>query len=417
MTTDNRINACRFCGNENIEPCISIGTQYLSSLFPINLSYRGELKRCSLDIVRCVKNDEQQCGSLQLAYEYNLTTMYAEYPYTSSSNSSMRIILEDLAKSGRKKVNLEKGDVILDIGCNDGTLLSYFEDDPVSLVGIDPAQNVESNLSSKNFMRVKDFFSKNAYSRVTESKAKIIFSAAMFYHLSDPVEFCRDVADILSNEGVFIIQMAYLPDMINNTMYDNIVHEHIGYYCASNMKWLLEKAGLEIFDLEFNSVYGGSFRVFVKKMGTTKHSISNEVHKTLAAEDLQGVFGRHFYSEFEGRMNKSKKQLVELVTGLKQKGHVIWGYGASTKGNTILQFCGLNGGQIDAIADTNPFKIGKFMIGSDIPIRSEVQMRESLPDYLLVLPYSFTEDFRRRELDLVSKGVRFICPLPHVVVV
>jgi NDP-4-keto-2,6-dideoxyhexose 3-C-methyltransferase len=413
----NLITACRFCGNRNIEPCIDIGDQYLSSIFPEDLSYKDKLKKFPLGIVRCVKENENQCGSLQLANDYNLDLMYADYPYKSSSNSYMLSILEDVARSGIEKVTLKKGDVVLDIGCNDGTLLSYFTRDDLYLIGIDPAKNIESTFAPKNFVRAKEFFTRSVYQGLTGSKAKLVFSVAMFYHLSDPVGFCTDVASILSDDGIFVIQMAYLPAMITNNMYDNIVHEHVGYYSTLNMKWILEKAGLDLVDVSFNNVYGGSFRVFAKKRVKTASVISERVHHSLEQESSVGVLSSNFYISFVDRIQASRSRLVNLMSEINAKGHSIWGYGASTKGNTILQFCGLSGFDLVAVADTNPYKLGRFMVGSDVPILSESEMRYALPEYLLVLPYSFTADFRRREHKIVSKGVKFICPLPDVKVI
>ncbi len=412
-----RIVACRICGNTNLAPCIDIGEQYLSSIFPDHLSYRQELEKCPLEIVRCVKTDEQQCGALQLAFNCDISGMYQNYPYTSSSNTSMRKILEDVANSGKDLGHLKAGDTILDIGCNDGTLLSFFEMDRVNLIGIDPAQNVASRVNSPGFVRVKDFFSRTTYEQATRDKASLIFSVAMFYHLSNPVQFCQDIAAVLKDDGAVIIQMAYLPAMINTNMYDNIVHEHVGYYGIHHMKWILEKAGLELFDVLLNDVYGGSFRLFAKKRGTPHFKPTVRLAAHLIEETAWGIFEPETYAQFMSRIQKSKADLQSLLGRIRGEGKKVWVYGASTKGNTILQFCHIGADQVEAAADSNAFKFGKFMIGSDIPIKDEKALRAAAPDYLLALPYSFVPAFREREKELVQRGVKFIVPLPEVHVI
>lgn len=411
------INRCRFCGNEKLVSCINLGEQYLSSIFPENLNYKNKLKKHPLEIVRCVKTGDGECGSLQLAHDYDFSDMYENYPYTSSSNPSMKKILEDVANSGKNLGVLDEGDTILDIGCNDGTLLSFFEKYNLNLIGIDPAQNVESIVNSKKFVRVKDFFTAENFNKVSNKKAKLIFAIAMFYHLKNPVEFCKEVESVLDDEGVAIIQMAYLPAMIKTNMYDNIVHEHIGYYGTQNIKWILEKAGLEIFDVELNNVYGGSFRVFAKKKGNSRFFPTRKLQQILDDELNWGIFQTSTYSEFMKRINQTKEELKILLEEIKKQGKKIWIYGASTKGNTIMQFCNFGPKLIDGAGDSNPFKFGKYLVGSDIPIHNEEKLRQEQPDYLLALPYSFIEEFKQREKDLVEKGTKFIIPLPEVKIV
>lgn len=245
-------------------------------------------------------------------------------------------------------------------------------------------------------------------------RANLIFSIAMFYHLSDPVGFSRDAAECLADNGVWIIQMAYLPAMLQTNMYDNIVHEHAGYYGIEHMQWVMEKAGLEVFDVVLNDVYGGSFRIFVKKKGNSKLSLTDRLAKHLAEEKKCGLFELKTYQQFDQRIQKTRDDLRDLLKKIKSQGKTVWVYGASTKGNTILQYCDIGAEDIAGAADANPFKFGKYLIGSDIPIRNEEEMRKAKPGYLLSLPYSFTEAFAKREEALVRSGTRFIAPLPSV---
>ncbi len=411
------IPKCFVCGNTNLVPCLDIGEQYLSSVFPDSLDYRDKLKKYPLELKLCQKDGSGRfCGLLQLASRLDLSDMYKFYPYTSSSNESMKKVLEDVAKSGEEIGALRKDDLILDIGGNDGTLLSFLKGKPYQFLVIDAAKNVKPIISGPGFTFVRDFFSKDVFEKTASKKARLIFSVAMFYHLSDPVEFCRNVIECLEDDGVWIIQMAYLPAMIRTNMYDNIVHEHNGYYGIETMQWIMDKVGLEIFDVSLNEVYGGSFRMFIKKKECPEFKLTDRLSRLLKEEREARIFDIKTYRSFDQRIKKTREDLFDLLEQLKARGKTVWIYGASTKGNTILQYCHINHTQVKAAADSNPFKFGKYIIGADIPIVDEKVMRKEKPEYLLVLPYSFVKNFLVREKELVEQGTKFIVPLPDVAV-
>ncbi len=372
-----KITKCRGCGHSELVPVIDIGEQYLSSIFPDSLNYRGKLKKYPLDLVLCVKKSSAQCGLLQLGHQLDLSGMYQDYPYTSSSNSSMKLILKDVADSGTALNHLRPGDTVLDIGCNDGTLLSYFTGKGYELKGIDAAQNIQPVFSDPAFSFSRGFFSREKFETISSKKARLIFSIAMFYHLDDPVAFCRDAAACLDQGGAWIIQMAYLPAMIETNMYDNIVHEHNGYYGIQNIEWVLEKSGLEVFDVLLNDVYGGSYRVFTQHKGGAFKK-TDRYRKFLEQEIKGNYFKPETYQAFDQRIQKTREDLRKLLADLKRQGKKVWVYGASTKGNTILQYCGAGKNEIEAAADANPFKFGKYVIGADIPIVDEKEMRTLL---------------------------------------
>ena len=412
------IDRCRVCGNPQLLPCFSLGSQYLSSMFPDSLGYHEQVPRLPLDLVMCATSESAgTCGLVQLAHHLDLSAMYQAYPYTSATNAAMPRVLESVADAGRGAQTLSPGDVVLDIGCNDGTLLAFFKDDTLELVGIDPAQNVTFTLDAARCAHVRDYFSAKAYASVTKKKAKLVFSIAMFYHLHDPITFSREVAECLADDGVWIIQMAYLPSMIATNMYDNIVHEHAGYYGTHHMQWVMDHVGLEVFDVELNDVYGGSFRLFVKKKQNENLQPTERLRENLKMEVDAKILLVSTYRAFASRIERTRADLRALTARLRSDRKTIWVYGASTKGNTILQYCGLGKDELVAAADASSFKLGKYIVGADIPIRDEASMREARPDYLLALPYSFVNAFMRREAALVSQGTRFIVPLPEVKVV
>jgi len=406
-----RVRACRVCGNDELAGVIDLGEQYLSSVFPDGPGYRDRIAPAPLDLVLCTERDGS-CGLPQLGHRHDLTAMYADYPYASATNAAMRLALADVAASGRAAVELAGGDVVLDVGGNDGTLIGAFADDRVDLVVIDPAQGVDPVFDSERLARVNDFFSAAAYRSVADRPAKLAFSVAMFYHLDDPATFVEEVAQVLAQDGVWVVQMAYLPAMLATNMYDNIVHEHAGYYSVATMQRVLAQAGLEVFDVTFNDLYGGSFRLFAGHRG--RRAATERMAAALAAEDAQGLRGPEPYRSFQRRIEQTREELVAQCQRIVERGESVWAYGASTKGNTILQFCGIGADQLVAAADVSPVKLGKLMIGSDVPIRHEDEMRAERPDWLLALPYSFVDAFVEREAGLVARGTRFLVPLPDV---
>jgi NDP-4-keto-2,6-dideoxyhexose 3-C-methyltransferase len=406
------ITACRVCGNRELVPCLDLGKQYLSSIFPADLNYRGSLQAYPMALTLCA--GENACGLVQLVHEFDLSEMYEQYPYQSSTNPSMRRVLQDVANAGIA-VGLAPGDVVLDIGCNDATMLSMLAGRGLILAGIDAAQNITQVFSDPDLHIQRGYFSAAKYADFHLPKAKLIFSIAMFYHLSDPVAFSRDVAACLGADGVWIVQMVYMPSMLDTNMYDNIVHEHVGYYDLRSLANVMRRAGLEIFDAELNDVYGGSYRVCIQRAGGPRPTTAR-VTDLVAAEERAGLGQPATYHAFADRIRRTRDDLRSMLDRLQRASEPVWIYGASTKGNTIAQYCGLTVADTPFAADVNPFKWGKFLIGTDIPIVTEEELHRQAPKWLLALPYSFIDGFLAREAAMVRAGARFILPLPNVTV-
>lgn len=406
------ITACRVCGNTELVPCLDLGDQYLSSIFPTDLNYRGTLHAYPMALTLCA--GPTACGLVQLRHVFDLSEMYEAYPYQSSTNPSMRRVLQSVADAGIA-VGLDRGDVVLDIGCNDGTMLSMLAGRGLILTGIDAAQNIEPVFADPDLHLRRGYFTAATYQDFNLPKAKLIFSIAMFYHLHDPVGFSRDVAACLRSDGTWIVQMVYMPSMLDTNMYDNIVHEHVGYYDLRSLAQVMTKAGLEIYDVELNDVYGGSYRVFAQHMGGPRPT-SARVTELVAAEERAGLGQPATYHAFAERIARTRDDLRAMLDRLKRDGEPVWIYGASTKGNTIAQYCGLTVADTPLAADVNPFKWGKYLIGTDIPIVTEDELHRQKPKWLLALPYSFIDGFMAREAEMVAAGSKFILPLPNVTV-
>ena len=407
------ITECRSCGSTDLTPILSLGSQYPSNFVELNsISYEKE--KIPLELIFCEKKD---CGLLQLKHTASRELLYKEYWFRSGLNEKMVDALKDITKSVEKRLSLSENDIVLDIGCNDGTLLRSYQS-KVRLVGFEPASNLVNEASKDTDLIINNFFSFYEFvQHFPNERIKAITSIAMFYDLEDPNSFVSDIVNCLDQDGIWVIQMAYLIPMLELNAFDNIVHEHLEYWSLKSVKRLLEEHGLEIFDVELNDVYGGSFRIFIKTKKNDKINIQNSVDEFLKKEDEFGLEKKETYHNFANRVNSLKDKLNDFIKEELSNGKLIYAYGASTKGNTLLQFYNLNNKLILKAADRDSRKFGKMTIGSNIPVISEEQARDEKPDYFLVLPWHLVDFFKERESEFFKNGGKFIVPLPDFKIV
>lgn len=350
--------------------------------------------------------------------------MWGKYWYRSSVNPLMREALKDIVLDVEKNMKLGEGDVWLDIASNDGTLLS-FVNQKVTKVGIDPAEGEIHEQCSQNANHVvQDFFSRSAYESMgLGKKAKVVTCIAMFYDLQDPFAFAQEVSQILDDEGLVVVQLSYTPLMLKQLAFDNIVAEHYAYHSLMSVENIWKQAGLKIVDVQINDVNGGSIRLTMRKREANDHLWSTQTHRDICHFryvairhwEIYNYNERNAWSKFCRDLEVLKKSVTDFILSEKEKGKTIWGYGASTKGNTLLQYFGLNSEHLDAIAEKSEWKYGLYTIGTNIPIKSEEEMREAQPDYLLILPWHFVHEFSQRESEYLDKGGKFIIPCPKFV--
>lgn len=409
---------CRLSGKPLTE-VIDLGDLYVSNFYPtVDLDAPKAPLRLGI-------GDES--GLLQLMDPFERPPLYQQYWYRSGTNETMSRQLNDVVAAFREWVQLKPGDVVLDIGCNDGTLLSHV---PRSLdvvrIGIDPAENLAEYARAVCDAHSVSFFSKDRYMDVSGGrKARVISSIAMFYGVEDPKSFVMDIADCLADDGIWVLQLSYTPLMIKQNAFDNICHEHIQYYTLLSLKYLLDQVDLEILDVDFNDTNAGSFRIIAAKRGRAgrfgtmflRDIGAYRVQSTLAYERQQRFDEPDIYRDYMERITELKATTLELLERLKGEGKRVLGYGASTKGNTLLQFYGLDASTVEGIAERQPQKYGLYTAGSWIPIVSEEEMRSREPDYLFVLPWHFMTEFLDRESAVLERGGKFIVPLPELQIV
>jgi SAM-dependent methyltransferase len=369
----------------------------------------------------------QESGLLQIIETIDPESMYRNYWYRSGTNETMTRQLREIVTAVQNWAPLRRGDIVLDIGCNDGTLLkAYPAHLAITKVGIDPAINLAATAKEVCDLHAASFFTNDSFFSLTNGrKAKVITSIAMFYDLEDPHAFVEDIRQSLTDDGIWVIQLSYTPLMFSQNAFDNICHEHIEYYTLESLTYLLEAHGLKIIDVELNDTNSGSFRVVITK---AEHKMRNanlflrdvgecRLKSLSMYEKTLRLCEPETYIIFKKRVDALRNQTVETLRSLKKKGKRIFGYGASTKGNTLLQYYGLDTGVIEAIAERQKQKVGTLTAGSWIPIVSEEEMRKAKPDYLFVLPWHFINEFLELESEFVNRGGKFIVPLPELQIV
>jgi SAM-dependent methyltransferase len=410
---------CRVCGSTALKPVISLGEQHLQGSFLKEGKEIPPLRRIECSLVRCdPTEDETACGLLQMRQSVPPSVLYSAYWYRSGTNNTMRAHLSEIASTASKMVGKDKA-AVLDIGCNDGTLLRAY---PRSYrkFGVDPS-DIVLEVKDKGIKVVNDLFPSPELDRILgKTKLDIVTSIAMFYDLEDPVAFARNIERYLAPEGIWIVEMSYMPKMLEMNSYDTICHEHLEYYSLAVLEKIMERAGMKVVRAEENDINGGSIRCYVVKKGSIKH-LRPEWRAQIAAMrqrefDLELDTDKP-YQHFQDRINVHAEKLLELLKKLKKEGKKIHIYGASTKGNTILQWCGIDHRIVEYAAERNPDKFGARTIGTEIPIISEEESRKMKPDYYLVLPWHFADEFLKREQKMLDAGVGMIFPLPEIKVV
>jgi len=393
---------CRLCGSSGLRDVFSLGDQYINDFVPPERIGKG--LKAPLELVMC-----DHCTLLQLRHTAPQELLYSRfYWYRSGVTDTMRRALRDITESVEKTVALKPGDVVLDIGANDGTLLATYSVKGLKKVGCEPANNLIDLLKANADHVMHDFWDYDRYMELAAQcgfgKAKVVTAIGMFYDLDDPNTFIRDAQRSMTDDGIFIAQLMCLASMLEKNDVGNIVHEHLEYYSLESLKYLFEKNGLEIFRIEENDVNGGSYRLYARHYKGTGITFDEK----FSYEDLQ---------TFAKRVEENRRRCVNFIKEEVAKGKRVYVYGASTKGNVILQYYGLDHTLITAAAERSPEKWGKYTVGSWIPIVSEEEARRAKPDYFLVLPWGFFPEFYERERQWRAGGGKFIVPLPEFRVV
>lgn len=407
---------CRVCDGK-MESILSLGEHFVSNFLD---PHESDGEKSPLELMLC-----HTCYLVQLKHTVPAGNMYQNYWYRSGTNQTMRDALADIANRGEQLIHLKDGGVVLDIGCNDGTLLSSYRTHGIYKIGIDPAENIVNSAKQAADKVVNDFFRAEIFQGDAELSTRcpnIVTSIAMFYDLEDPRQFVSDVKSIMDKDGLWIIQMSYLPLMLKTHELGNICHEHLEYYSLHSLEYLLNMFDLEVVDAELNDINGGSIRVYIRSRSADRSVFGDVTYRQLAAQRVETLRKNELemrlnnldpYKDFGVWCERIKRDVVDFITDQVAQGKKVYVYGASTKGNTVLQYYGLNHRVIGAAMERNSQKWGKVTVGTRIPIISEEEGRAANPDYLLVLPWHFLDEFKAREKNYLLGGGRFIMPAPY----
>jgi hypothetical protein len=405
------IHTCRIGGGANLIPVLDLGKQALTGVFPKDLS--ASITTGPLQLVWCPESQ-----LLQLAHSYDLAEMYGDdYGYRSGLNQSMVRHLTAKIHELERFVDLRAGDAVLDIGSNDATSLKAYASAGLSRTGIDPTGRKFSKYYTDGITLIPDFFSAKAYFAAGGKPAKIVTSIAMFYDLESPIDFAHQVERVLAPGGIWHFEQSYMPSMLRLTSYDTVCHEHLEYYSLGTVQRILAAAGMRAVDVKMNAMNGGSFAVTAVRESDPPRGSQRVIEWLLSQEERMGIDTPRPYRDFEERVYRHRTDLMRLLRTLAGDGKTVIGYGASTKGNVVLQFCGITTEEVRAVAEVNPDKFGAYTPGTNIPIISETEARAMSPDYFLVLPWHFKEGIVQREAEFLAGGGRMIFPFPEIEIV
>jgi hypothetical protein len=403
------IDQCRICGNPHLDRVLDLGEQMLSGVFP--RAKDANITVGPLQLVKCSEDHDGGCGLLQLAHSYDLCEMYGEnYGYRSGLNQSMVAHLRKKVERILSQVELAPADLVIDIGSNDSTTLQSYPANAATFVGIDPTGAKFKQFYPPHIHLIPDFFSANLVKqRFGPKKAKVITSFSMFYDLPDPLGFMRQIHDVLAEDGIWVFEQSYMPTMLATNSYDTVCHEHLEFYALRQIKWMADRVGFAIRDVEFNDVNGGSFSVTVAKGSST--AAPPAIQEILDCERELGLHTLVPYRAFAHRVAESRRELRDFIATARHKGQIVAALGASTKGNVVLQYCGLTAQEVSYIGEVNPDKFGAYTPGTWIPIISEEQLIARAPDHVLVLPWHFRTFFERSKR---LRRLNLVFPLPNL---
>jgi len=411
MSKYTALERCRVSGSKTLIPVLDLGEQALTGVFP-----RDPAEPVTTGPLRLVWCPDS--GLLQLDHSYDLGEMYGEnYGYRSGLNQSMVRHLTQKVRELERAADLKPGDTVLDIGSNDATSLKAYNVPGLRRVGVDPTGAKFRGYYPDDIALVPDFFSADVFRRGNFQPARIVTSIAMFYDLEDPVAFARQVEQVLAPGGIWHFEQSYMPSMLRMTSYDTVCHEHLEYYSLTVVKRILAAAGMRPLDVKMNAINGGSFAVTAVRADDRRQGSDRVVDWLLEQEDGMGLNTPRPYRDFEERVYRHRADLTRLLKSLAADGKKVLGYGASTKGNVLLQFCGITTKEVIAIAEVNEDKFGACTPGTHIPIVSEAEARAMRPDYFLVLPWHFKDGIVQREAEFLASGGRMILPFPEIEII
>jgi SAM-dependent methyltransferase len=403
------IGKCLGCGSKLPGAFLDLGAMPLANGYIDPRDQDREEIAYRLAVAHC-----PNCDLVQLTHRVAPEDLFSNYLYFSSFSHAFLKHAEDMAEALTSRFALGDGSLVMEIGSNDGYLLQFFEQRGIPVLGIEPARNIAKVANESGIPTMAVFFGPDSVARILKARgqADTIIGNNVLAHVPLINGFLLCVKECLKPTGSAVFEFPYLKDLLDHTEFDTIYHEHVFYYSLTAVRVLAERAGLELYDVSRQDIHGGSLRVFLQKEG--QYEISGSVRKMLLEEEECGITGEQLYDKFGDKVEKLKARLAELLTELKKSGKTIAAYGAAAKGNTLLNYIGVDNSVIDFVTDRSPHKQGFLLPGSKIPILHQDELLKRMPDYTIILAWNFTEEIVAQQAEYRRRGGRFVVPIPQV---
>ena len=403
---------CIVCSSDNVQEFLNLGRMALANNFLMEEELSQTEPKYPLSVGFC-----HNCGHVQLMEPVPPSVMFENYLYISSTSDTLKRHLHDLAQVVTERYHIGPNDLVIDIGSNDGTLLSGFKRHGVKTLGVDPARNLAELASKVGVKTYTAFFGSEAASQIVErwGKASVITATNTFPHIPDLADFLKGIDTVLAFNGVFVIEMHYLVDLLEQSAFDTIYHEHVSYWALGPMVYLFNKYGMQVVDVEPLPLHHGQLRVFVHRKGHGE--VRSSVAEILDMEHSRGIDRFETYERLVQSAVRIKQDLRHVIMDLIGKGKLVVGYGAPAKGNTLLSFLEIGQNMIEYIVDRSPLKQGRYTPGMHIPIVAPERLLEDQPDYVLLLAWNFAEEIMKQQAEYRQRGGKFIIPVPEVKIV
>jgi len=409
VSSEKKLSSCLVCQSPRVELFLDLGATALANQFLRADELNGPEPTYPLRVGFC-----HACGHVQLLEAVPPQAMFESYLYVSSASDTLKAHLEDLSGDLVRRYGLGSGDLVIDIGCNDGTLLRGFKRHGVRPLGVDPAQNLADLAAADNIERCVDLFTGETAKEIVSNwgNAALVTATNTFPHIQDLSDFIGGIKTVLRPGGVLVLEMHYLLDLIEQVAFDTIYHEHVSYWALGPMSELFARHGMAVVDAERLSLHHGQLRVHVQRQGEGESQPS--VERLIQAEQQAGLTRFDTYLRFAERAGKIKDDLQESLAAFARHGQRVAGYGAPAKGNTLLSFLGINAQLLPYIADRSPLKQGLFTPGTHIPVVAPERLLADQPDYLLLLAWNFADEIIAQQAEYRRRGGQFMVPVPEV---
>jgi len=405
--------SCLVCSEPEVEVFLDLGSTALANKFPSAEDLSSPEPRFPLRVGFC-----HACGHVQLVERVPPAAMFTDYLYVSSASDTLRAHFDDLAATLTARHGLVDGGLVIDIGCNDASLLCCFRDRGARTLGVDPAENLAEFSSDTGIERYRGFFGADTAGEIADrrGRAALITATNTFPHIPDLSGFVSGLDEVLAPGGAFVVEAHYLVDLLDQLAFDTVYHEHVSYWALGPMTRLFENHGMEVVRAERLPIHHGQLRATVMRRG--EGEVERSVDEVLAAEKQLGIDRFDTWRAFAERVGRLKTEVVDCLNGLKAEGRRLAGYGAPAKGSTLLEFFGVGPATLDFIADRSPLKQGRYTPGSHIPIVApERLLEEPSADHVLLLAWNFEEEILAQQAEFRRRGGRFILPVPEVRIV